>query len=104
MWKPPESRTLFDLHFDRFDGFIFKAKKPFQNVCATGASPVQLQVFLHLLDCKPQNMVAVLNLQQLKKLCRGWSGSRSKNNLDAERPFLQQHAAAELQSVAVNLP
>ena len=30
----------FDLHFDRFDGFIFEAEKPFENVYATGASPV----------------------------------------------------------------
>ena len=24
---------------DRFDGFIFEAEKPFENVCATRASP-----------------------------------------------------------------
>ena len=29
---------VFDLHFDRFDGFIFEAEKPFENVCAIGAS------------------------------------------------------------------
>ena len=41
MWKPPEyPGPCFDLHFDRFDGFIFEAEKPFENVCATGASPV----------------------------------------------------------------
>ena len=41
MWKPPEyPGPCFDLHFDRFDGLIFEAEKPFENVCATGASPV----------------------------------------------------------------
>ena len=41
MWEPPEyPGPCFDLHFDRFDGFIFEAEKPFENVCATGASPV----------------------------------------------------------------
>ena len=41
MWKPPEyPGPCFDLHFDRFDGFIFEAEKPFENVCAAGASPV----------------------------------------------------------------
>ena len=52
----------FRAHFDRFDGFIFEAEKPFENVCATGASPVQLReyLFLHLFDCKPQNIVAVV--------------------------------------------
>ena len=30
MWKPLE----FDFHFDRFDGFIFETKRPFENVCA----------------------------------------------------------------------
>ena len=40
MWKPPEyPGPCFDLHFDRFDGFIFEAEKPFENVCATGTSP-----------------------------------------------------------------
>ena len=39
MWEPPEyPGSCFDLHFDRFDGFIFEAEKPFENVCATGAS------------------------------------------------------------------
>ena len=63
MWEPPEyPGSCFDLHFDRFDGFIFEAEKPFENVCATGASPVQLReyLFLHLFDCKPQNIVAVV--------------------------------------------
>ena len=63
MWEPPEyPGPCFDLHFDRFDGFIFEAEKPFENVCATGASPVQLReyLFLHLFDCKPQNIVAVV--------------------------------------------
>ena len=53
MWKPPKyPGPCFDLHFDRFDGFIFEA----------GASPVQLReyLFLHLFDCKPQNIVAVV--------------------------------------------
>ena len=40
MWKPPEyPGPCFDLHIDRFDGFIFEAEKPFENVCATEASP-----------------------------------------------------------------
>ena len=40
MWEPPEyPGPCFDLHFDRFDGFILEAEKPFENVCATGASP-----------------------------------------------------------------
>ena len=63
MWEPPEyPGPCFDLHFDRFDGFILEAEKPFENVCATGASPVQLREypFLHLFDCKPQNIVAVV--------------------------------------------
>ena len=67
MWKLPEyPGPCFDLHFDRFDGFIFEAQKPFKNVCATGASPVQLREYLfstlilHLFDCKPQNIVAVV--------------------------------------------
>ena len=36
-------------------------RKPFENVCAAEASPVQLReyLFLHLFDCKPQNIVAV---------------------------------------------
>ena len=60
MWEPPEyPGPCFD---NRFDGFIFEAEKPFENVCATGAFPVQLReyLFLHLLDCKPQNIVAVV--------------------------------------------
>ena len=56
MWKPPEPGPCFDLHFDRFDGFIFEAEKPFENVCATGG----VSFFLHLFDCKPQNIVAVV--------------------------------------------
>ena len=32
MWKPPEyPGPCFDLHFDRFDGLIFEAKKPFEK-------------------------------------------------------------------------
>ena len=51
MWKPPEyPGPCFDLHFDRFDGFIFEAEKPFENVCATGASPV-LPKFICLSMC-----------------------------------------------------
>ena len=51
MWKPPE-----------YPGPCFEAEKPFENVCATGAFPVQLReyLFLHLFDCKPQNIVAVV--------------------------------------------
>ena len=51
MWKPPEPGPCFDLHFDRFDGFIFEAEKPFENVCATGASPVQLREYLFFYIC-----------------------------------------------------
>ena len=41
MWEPLEyPGPCFDLHFDRFDGFIFEAEKLFENVCATEASPV----------------------------------------------------------------
>ena len=37
MWEPLEyPGPCFDLHFDRFDGFIFKAEKPFENVCKQG--------------------------------------------------------------------
>ena len=40
IWEPPEyPGPCFDLHFNRFDGFIFEAQKPFENVCATGAFP-----------------------------------------------------------------
>ena len=147
MWKPPEyPGPCFDLHFDRFDGFI-EAEKPFKNVCATGASPVQLReyLFLHLFDCKPQNIVVVVHGDQffvriqkksekrpqkwarnsnpfLVRLSVGTFPERSEtvafwdlhfgageplsssflesHNLNAERPFLQQHAAGELQSVA----
>ena len=74
MWEPPEyPGPCFDLHFDRFDGFIFEAEKPFENVCATGASPVQLReyLFLHLFDCNHRTLLLSLSmhLQQLKKLC-----------------------------------
>ena len=64
MWKPLEyPGPCFDLHFDRFDGFIFEAEKPFENVCATGTSSVQLReyLFLHLFDCKPQNVAVVVH-------------------------------------------
>ena len=45
MWEPLEyPGPCFDLYFDRFDGFIFEAEKPFENVCATGASPVFAQL------------------------------------------------------------
>ena len=33
MWEPPEyPGPCFDFRFDRFDGFIFEAEKPFENV------------------------------------------------------------------------
>ena len=35
----PHNEINRDFHFD-FNGFIFEAEKPFENVCATGASPV----------------------------------------------------------------
>ena len=65
MWEPPEyPGPCFDLHFDRFDGFIFEAEKTLRKrVRHRGLpSPVQLPeyLFLHLFDCKPQNIVAVV--------------------------------------------
>ena len=37
MRVPPQyvEGPCFDLRFNRFDGFIFEAEKPFDNVCAT---------------------------------------------------------------------
>ena len=32
--------SCFNLHFNRFNGFIFKAEKPFENVCAIEAFSV----------------------------------------------------------------
>ena len=74
------SRTLFRPSFDRFDGLIFEAEKPFENVCATRASPVQLQeyLFLHLFDCKPQNIVALVVYESAQEAAVGWSDSISK--------------------------
>ena len=38
MWKPPEyPGPCFDLHFDRFDGFIFEAEKRFEKSCLPDA-------------------------------------------------------------------
>ena len=34
-----EPGPCFDLHFDRFDGLMFKAENPFENVCATTGLP-----------------------------------------------------------------
>ena len=76
MWEPPEyPGPCFDLHFDRFDGFIFEAEKPFENVCATGASPVQYScgsVFFLICSIASHRTLLLslsMNLQQLKKLC-----------------------------------
>ena len=33
------TRTLFRLHFDRFDGLMFKAENPVENVCTTTGLP-----------------------------------------------------------------
>ena len=44
--EPRLSRGRAHLHFDRFDGFIFEAEKPFENVCATEASPVGQSISL----------------------------------------------------------
>ena len=33
------TRRCFDLHFDRFDGLMFKAENPFENVCTTTGLP-----------------------------------------------------------------
>jgi len=33
------TRPCFDLHFDRFDGLMFKAAKPLENVCTTTGLP-----------------------------------------------------------------
>ena len=84
MWKPPEyPGPCFDLHFDRFDGFIFEAEKPFENVCATGASPVQLREYLFFYICSIASHRTLLlslsmNLQQLKKLCRWMEWQRKQ--------------------------
>ena len=52
MWKPPEyPGPCFDLYFDKFDGFIFEAEKPFENVCAQGPpqnSCVSFSTFVRL--------------------------------------------------------
>ena len=34
-----EPGPCFDLHFDRFDGLMFKAENPFENVCTTTGLP-----------------------------------------------------------------
>ena len=40
MGEPPElPGPCFDLHFDRFDGLMFKAENPFENVCTTTGLP-----------------------------------------------------------------
>ena len=52
----------FDLHFDRNDGFIFEAEKPFENVCATGASPVQLQEYLFYICSIASHRTLLLSL------------------------------------------
>ena len=62
MWKPLEyPGPCFDLHFDRFDGLIFEAEKPFENVRHTDLPSTVAEVsFSTLFDCKPQNIVAVV--------------------------------------------
>ena len=65
MWEPPESPgPCFDLHFDRFDGFIFEAEKTLPKRVRHRGLPSSVQLreylFLHLFDCKPQNIVAVV--------------------------------------------
>ena len=56
MWEPPEyPGPCFDLHVGRFDGFIFEADRGLPSTVA-GVS----FFFLHLFDCKPQNIVAVV--------------------------------------------
>ena len=63
MRKLPDPGPCFDLHFDRFDGFIFEAEKPFENVCATGASAVQWEyLFSHFFDCKPRTLLLSLSM------------------------------------------
>ena len=34
-----EPGPCFDLHFDRFNGLMFKAENPFENVCTTTGLP-----------------------------------------------------------------
>ena len=70
MELPEYPGSCFDLHFDRFDGFIFEDEKLFENVCAAGVSPVQLReyLFLHLFH-RTLLLSLSMNLQQLKKLC-----------------------------------
>ena len=71
MWEPPEyPGPCFDLHFDRFDGFIFNAEKLFENVCVTGASPVELASF-----CNQARM------QVFMHSCRVWTPKASDVSL-----------------------
>ena len=62
MWKPPEyPGPCFDLHFDRFDGFIFEAEKPFENVCATGPPQYSCgSVFFYICSMQATEIVAVV--------------------------------------------
>ena len=75
-------QNLSTFIFTDFDGFIFEAEKPFENVCATETFPVQLRecLFLHLFDCKLRTLLLSLsiNLQQLKKLCRWMEWQRKQ--------------------------
>ena len=62
MGAPEYPRPCFDLHFDRFDGFIFEVEKTFRKRLRHRDLPstVVKYLFLHLFDCKPQNIVAVV--------------------------------------------
>ena len=51
------TRPCFDLHFDRFDGLMFKAENPFENVCATTGPQLRERLFF---IASVQNIVAVV--------------------------------------------
>ena len=73
MWEPPKyPGPCFDLHFDRFDGFIFEAEKPFENVCHKDLPSTCGSIFFYICSIASHRTLLLLlsmNLQQLKKLC-----------------------------------
>ena len=75
MWKPPEyPGSCFDLHFDRFDGLIFEAEKPFETCAPQGPPQYSCGSILFYICSIASHRTLLLslsmNLQQLKKLCR----------------------------------
>ena len=69
------TRPCFDLHFDRFDGLMFKAAKPLENVCTT--------VRFHSLSSEYELLLSLSrNLQRLKPCCwMEWSGWQEKREI-----------------------